>query len=140
MFVAVVIEPTKGTVYMGTNGTLQFATKFASQPAQAFNVTTYIGGDVAFGNSRIFNGYIDEVSVFNRSLSSAEIVHLYSAGTGAGVAPQVTILTPNSVTGYPGLTTTFTASAIGSGPLSYHWYRGTTSLTNGGNVLGACTV
>lgn len=139
VFVALVVEPTRGTVYLGANGSVQFARKLAVHAPQTFSAPICIGGDAAFGDTRIFSGQIDEVGIFNRSLTSDEIIRLYSQGSGAAVAPQITIRPPSTVVGFPGMNATFSADAIGAGPLSYQWYRGTNALIDGGAVSGAQT-
>jgi len=87
-FVAVVVEPTKATLYLyNTNGMLT-ATNYTTHT----NMTW--GGDAA--NIRIgcdnsaataFNGIIDEVAVFNYALSPAQIAQLAEAP----VAPTLSI-------------------------------------------------
>jgi len=138
-FLALVVTPTNETIYLFNTNSLNRASAANTNEVLGFAGTTMIGGDPYDPSGRNFNGVIDEAAVFNRALSSDELVQLYSAGTGAGVGPQITMLTPSTVSGYPGFTTTFAASAIGSGPLSYQWYHGTNPLTNGGNLAGANT-
>ena len=61
---------------------------------------------------------------------------------GGSVAPQITT-EPQAATIYHGLTASFTAPAIGSGPLTWHWQKGNvggtlfTNLVNGGRISGA---
>lgn len=38
--------------------------------------------DIASGNTRFFDGMIDEVSLFNRALTANEVAELYSSGSG----------------------------------------------------------
>jgi hypothetical protein len=50
------------------------------------------------GSSQIFNGSIDEVGVWNRAITSAEITELYNAGAGKQyVAPVVSLITTGLV-------------------------------------------
>ena len=81
-----------------------------------------------------FLGTIDEMSIYNRSLSAGEIQSIYNAG-GAGKCGAAT---PPSITSQPGDqtvavdgTATFTVTAAGTAPLSYQWQL------NGSNVSGA---
>jgi uncharacterized delta-60 repeat protein len=46
---------------------------------------------------------------------------------------------PASCTNNAGATAQFSASAIGSGPITYQWRKGGGTLTDGGNVLGTQT-
>ncbi len=68
--VAMVVSPTNVKIYM--NG--KSATFNGTIPAEAFDAPMKIGSD--YGNSRNFNGLIDEVCVFNRSLTQEEIREL----------------------------------------------------------------
>ena len=81
-----------------------------------------------------FAGLMDEVSLYNRALSAAEIQAIYNAdGAGkcpVGVAPSLTTQ-PASQTVLAGSNVTFTATAAGTTPLSYQW------RWNGTNIAGA---
>jgi hypothetical protein len=81
------------------------------------------------GNS--FLGSIDEVSVYNRALSAAEIQSIYNAdGAGKCTAPTLPIITsqPTNQTVTTGGTAAFTALASGTPPLSYQWRWNGTSI------------
>jgi Concanavalin A-like lectin/glucanases superfamily/Bacterial Ig domain/Immunoglobulin domain len=70
-----------------------------------------------------FDGLIDEPSIYNRALSSAEIQAIYNAG-GSGKctsAAPVIVSPPASLTVNAGQTATFTVLAGGTRPLSYQW-------------------
>lgn len=138
VFVALVVSPNQGTVFMGTNGVLLQSIRTMSHASQSFSGLTSIGAD-NLGANRVFNGLIDEVSIFNRSLSNEEIAQLYKQAIGTPVAPTITMLTSTNVGGWPGVSATFAVSAVGSGPLSYQWYNGATALVDGANVSGATT-
>ncbi len=82
---AVVVEPTKGTIYMGTGGVLESRVNpnAFNHPNQNFrNSPTRVGWDSADVN-RHFNGWIDEVAIWNRALSPDEIAALYQVGATA---------------------------------------------------------
>jgi PKD repeat protein len=78
-FVALVVTPTNGTVYLGTNGILRAFTDVASEPNQAFGTSLLIGYDPSQG-SRLFRGAIDEVAIYNHSLTPTQIQQLYTSG------------------------------------------------------------
>ena len=81
----------------------------------------------------LFDGLIDEVSIYNRALTASEIQAIYTAGSG-GKCPltlPAIISQPTNQTVYVGGTATFNVMAIGVPPLSYQW-----SL-NGTNIDGA---
>jgi uncharacterized repeat protein (TIGR03803 family) len=52
-------------------------------------------------------------------------------------AAVVVVSSPISQTDYAGSAATFSAIAIGPAPITYQWQRNGTSLTNGGNIVGA---
>jgi photosystem II stability/assembly factor-like uncharacterized protein len=66
--VALVVEPTKATLYL--NG--RPATNTASHVVEAFDAVFNIGRDPS-SSARTFRGNIDEVCVYNRALTQAEI-------------------------------------------------------------------
>ena len=89
-----------------------------------------------------FKGTLDEVSLYNRALSSNEIAALYAAGSGGKckVASGLIItLQPQSQTVGAGDSVLFNVTATGTGPLSYQWLEDQAPLANGGNISGAIT-
>jgi hypothetical protein len=82
-------------------------------------------------------GSLDEVSIYNRALTAAEIAGIAAAGaSGKCQLPYVTSV-PAGQEVLPGATLTLSISAIGLGPLSYQWYHEGTNLVNGSRVYGA---
>ncbi len=79
-----------------------------------------------------FLGTIDEVSVYNRALSAAEIQAIHSAD-GSGKCEVVPFITaqPADQVATVGSPATFTVGAAGTQPLSYQWQF------NGTNLSGA---
>jgi hypothetical protein len=82
-----------------------------------------------FGTSGIsywdhrFHGVLDEVSLYNRVLSSNEVAALYASGS-AGKCKAPTLLTqPSGQTCYWGSSVTFTAAVTGVNPLTYRWQK-----------------
>lgn len=87
-FAALVVQPAKATLYLiNTNGE-QSATNILSNPIQAFGGVSTIGTDMYAATARVFNGLIDEVAVFNYSLTPAQIQQLYASGA---ILPQVQV-------------------------------------------------
>ena len=87
-------------------------------------------------------GTLDEVSLYNRALSSNEVAALYAAGSGGKckVASGLIItLQPLSQTVGAGDSVAFNVTATGAAPLSYQWLQDQAPLANGGNVSGAIT-
>ncbi len=92
-FAALVISPSNGLVYLSTNSALMCWTNAATNVAAAFSGTSYIGYDSG-GSTRRFNGVIDEVAVFNRALTAAQLGDLLTAAQTA--RPDVTLVTPTN--------------------------------------------
>src|SRR5438132_2038713 len=82
-------------------------------------------------------GALDEVSVYNRALSSNEIAAIYAAGAAGKCKPVNITSQPQSQTVSVGSNVTFSVSDSGSPPLSYQWRRDGADLTDGGNISGA---
>ncbi|MBX7221560.1 MAG: immunoglobulin domain-containing protein [Blastocatellia bacterium] len=57
---------------------------------------------------------------------------------GSCTAPAITTH-PGNATASPGGSASFTVAASGTAPLGFQWRKGTTNLTNGGNISGATT-
>jgi hypothetical protein len=74
VFVALVVEPDKATVYMNGDS----VTNIAANNTQQFESVTLIGSDSP--GYRQFDGEMDDVAIWNRSLSSDEINYIYSKG------------------------------------------------------------
>jgi hypothetical protein len=78
-----------------------------------------------------FSGSIDELSVYNRALSSNEIAAIYNAGSGGKCSPMtpsspVITQQPTNQTVVVGESVTFSVTAIGTTPFSYQWsFNGT---------------
>lgn len=88
-YVALVIQPTQAALYTASAAdpaTWLSATNFATHSPQAFEGPTLFGADFQPTTNLFFNGAIDEVALFNRSLSEGELYSAYGAAVG-GVAP-----------------------------------------------------
>ncbi|HUI06163.1 MAG TPA: LamG-like jellyroll fold domain-containing protein [Verrucomicrobiae bacterium] len=85
-FVALSVTPTNATIYLGTNGTLNMSTQTISLPNQAFDSSLYLGYDPSSGG-RPFNGKVDEIAVYNHSLTPAQIQQLYTSALTAPPTP-----------------------------------------------------
>jgi uncharacterized repeat protein (TIGR03803 family) len=82
-----------------------------------------LGADGSFYGTAAFGGTNGSGTVFRMQM-----------------APLPSILTqPSSLTNFAGTTALFTVAAIGAPPLSYRWQRGSTNLTDQGNIAGSRT-
>lgn len=77
-FVALVVTPTNATIYLGTNGLLNSFADTVSEPNQGFNSSLFIGYDPS-DSSRLFRGAIDEVAIYNHSLTPTQVLQLYTS-------------------------------------------------------------
>jgi O-glycosyl hydrolase len=89
-FVALTIAPTQAVIYVGANGVLLSATNAIAHDVEAWNGGTLLGADTVSLPSRIFDGKLDQVAVFDYTLSPAQIAQLYAtAFTGGPVIQDV---------------------------------------------------
>ncbi len=143
-FCALVIEPTRATIYVyntntTTPGSINCAVNLITNPIQSFNFTTYIGTDIVGpGATRNYKGDIDEVAVFNRALTSGEITRLYTAATGTPLAPSIQFQ-PQTTSVYSGGTAQLTVRANGSDPISYQWQLNGVDIFDVNGISGANT-
>ncbi len=96
--IGLVVTPTNATIYViNTNGLSTWST-LNTHTNCPFSNPTLLGND-SFNTTggRVFNGYMDEVSVFNRSLTTGQILDLYSKATGKLELPP-TVTGPAAVT------------------------------------------
>jgi outer membrane protein assembly factor BamB len=101
-----------------------------------------IGNSNALDNYNIpFNGLIDELSAYNRALTSGEVVGIYKAGSGGKVISPVSVDAPSVVDGSGGATTpvTFTLTRTGSlsGSLTANWTTADDTAIAGTNYVAA---
>lgn len=99
-----------------------------------------------------FKGKMDDVAIWNRGISAAEMVAIYQGGLqGKGVLEaDVTQVFPPSFTAYStnvavfeGTLVTLSATATGTPPLAFQWYKEGQALagqTNATLPLGAATL
>jgi Concanavalin A-like lectin/glucanases superfamily/Immunoglobulin domain len=81
-------------------------------------------GDAANLGFGFYAGLLDEVSIYNRALTAAEIAGIFNAGSAGKCPPPVPpfiVTQPTNQTVYVGDTAVFSVNAGGSKPLSYQW-------------------
>ncbi len=93
-------------------------------------------GDLYFGlradsgaTGSWFSGAIDELSVYGRALSGAEVQAIHSAGS-SGKCPLAPVIAvqPQSQTVVAGATVTLSVGATGTRPLGYQWLLNSNSI------------
>ena len=146
-FVALVVQSNQATIYLyyldpnnGNQPVLASAVNSIAHGPEAFGGGTTLVGDDGNDVTRVFNGDIDDVSVFNAALTADQILALFSKATGlAPVAPSIATQ-PQSAGAYAGNTVSFTASGInGSSTIGYQWKFNGNNLSNGGRISGVLT-
>jgi len=132
-FVALVVTPADGTIYLddGSGWGLQYAVNYVAHAAEEFNGTLRLGADS--DTTRFFRGTIDDVVIFDRALTEAEITALRDAGTKGTVVttPVQIVQQPKGQAVLVGSSYTLSAKASGSPPLLYQWKK------NGQDLPGA---
>ena len=78
-----------------------------------------------------FLGLIDEMSIYNHALSTAEVVAIYNAGTAGRCKQPFITVQPVSQVGFWGQNSRIDVIAVASGRLSYQW------LKDGSPIAGA---
>jgi hypothetical protein len=127
--------------YNKTNGVAAFylnGVEVTNKNLGSFTPQTSYG--LYFGNrpsgpfaGSYYSGLMDEISVYNRALTAAEIQAIYAAGSSGKCPPSAPAIVtqPTNQTAVVGMTATFGVSAVGSSPLGYQW------RFNGTNLAGA---
>ena len=130
--VAATYNKTTGYAALYVNGALSAQTNIGV-------FTPMTTGDLYFGVRPFdagagtrYMGDMDEVAVFNRSLTADEVQSVYAASSG-GICPlpPIILVPPASQTVTQGSAVTFTVAAAGTPQLRYQWYF------NGTNIVGA---
>ncbi len=93
--------------------------------------TLRIGGQNRGGVTRVLNGTIDEVRMYNQALTPAQIQSDMNAPIGTLSIPPSIATQPANQTVTAGQTAMFTVVAAGVAPLGYQWQK------NGVNIAGA---
>ena len=127
-FAALVVQADQATVFVPGGANPNPAVHFHRHAPLEFEGYTYFGTDLAKSG---FNGTIDEVAIFNRTLSLGEVYGQYGAAVG-NLGPRV--FTAPSLPGgtlFAGDPLMLSVDAGGSGGVAYQWRR------NGSVISGA---
>jgi hypothetical protein len=117
-FAALIISPNQAVLFVPGQTP---ATNVAPHPVLAIDGQSFIGSGTAEAN-----GTIDEVALFNRSLSLGEVFSQYAAAVG-NFAPQV-FSDPTSPPLFTGDTLNLAVDAGGTPTLSYQWRKNTAPI------------
>jgi len=132
--IALTYDKSSGNAAMYLNGS-----PVAQQNLGSFTPQTssdlYLGCRPAGSGSVMrFAGKMDEVSLYSRALSAAEILSIYSAGASGKCATPIApwiAAQPQSLTVVRGNGASFTVTAGGTAPMTYQWQL------NSRNIAGA---
>jgi hypothetical protein len=92
--VALIVEPTRAGIYIFNANGFAFRENTGLTPRVPvpFDVPEHIGTDPSYADGRQnFNGTIDEVAVFNRALSQAELQAIYNGALASAPPPTIEI-------------------------------------------------
>lgn len=138
--VALTYDEASGTAAFYRNGISVGTANLGSFAAQTsftnfLTARTYLNS-VASPNAA-FSGGMDELSLYNRALTSNEIAAIYAVGSSGKcftpMAPFI-IKQPTNEAVIVGGTATFGVTAGGTPPLSYQWWSNSISLANATNA------
>jgi hypothetical protein len=128
--------------YDGTNATFYVNGAQVRQDAIALFLVNNGSADFLVGEGPAtgfapFDGYIDEIALYNYPLSAAQVLNHYTVGTNEirAIPTAPTFSTqPAPATTYAGVPVTFSSQALGTAPLSYQWMRqGSGAILNATN-------
>ena len=131
--VALTYDKASGAARLYYNGTLVASQSLGSFTPQT-GVDLYLGKRVSDAPYTVFQGSMDEASVYSRALSASEIQAIYYASSAGKcfqpTAPSI-VVQPQSQTVNVGAAVGLSVAATGTQPLSYQW------LLDGTNLNGA---
>ena len=121
-----------GSVKLYIDGVLD-AANFNYTPAGTMTLTSSAIGTLVrttVSTGAIFNGLIDDVAIWRRALSQAEVLEVKNSSIQTPIPPFPATITaqPIGSTNHVGDRVTFTAVADGSAPLAYQWFKGVTEI------------
>ena len=133
--VVLAVTATNATIYMYNSSQQASATLAVANAVTPFSGLLELGNDPLDSNGdRVFSGDLAEIAIYNHTLSNAEIVQLFTIGSGLPVGPSIAAQ-PQSQWVLPGSTVQFNVIATGTAPLFYQWQEDTGSGLQ--NILGA---
>ena len=99
------------------------------------------GGDGSGGAANVFNGTMDEIGIWNRTLTNAEITELWNNGDGLSspYTPVVSLVSPADNSNFTKSSITFVGDYSNLGTLinaTYYVWNGTGTLVNNSVVVG----
>ncbi len=94
----------------------------------------YTTSSVNYSAQRYFAGALTQVAFFNTALTGTQVQTLYNS---AGFKPTISVAPQPIIIGL-GASGSLSVTATGSTPFGYHWYQGSTALSDvSGNISGS---
>jgi hypothetical protein len=141
--VALTYDKASGVGKLYLNGAVVASENLGSFTPQT-SLPMYIGQRPSDGSVALYSGLMDELSLYARALSLAEIQTIYNAGASGkcqGSSAPFILNQPANQTANVGGSASFSVTAGGSQPLSYQWRLGTNALSGAtGAVLNLSNV
>ena len=138
--IALTYDKNSGIAVLYTNGVPTAQAYFGTFTPQTsytnllFGASTYYNSPSSPDN--VYSGLMDEMSLYNRALSSNEIAAIYLAGSSGkctGSVPPFISSQPTNQAAAVGSTVAFNVVAGGSSPLYFQWSFNGTNLLNATN-------
>jgi hypothetical protein len=130
-YAALAVSPTQAVLCLCDGVTWKTATNTVSHAVQPFAGPIRIGSDG--GTNRWFNGEMDEVAIYDKTLSPAQLLVHALAGFGNTNQPIFTTC-PASQTVQAGSTATFSAVVAGTPAFACQWSVNGTNIPNATNL------
>jgi hypothetical protein len=141
--VALTYDKSSGTAKLYLNGAVVASENLGSFTPQT-SFPMYVGQRPSDGSVALYSGLMDELSLYARALSQAEIQTIYNAGASGkcqGASAPFILNQPTNQTTNVGGSASFSVTAAGSQPLGYQWRLGTNALNGAtGAVLNLSNV
>jgi len=120
-----------GTFYFYVNGELAGSVAFSGAATSA--TAPFTVGRNGLGATEPVNGQIDEVAVYTKALTAAEVAAHYAVVRyGTTTPPQIT-RQPAPLTATVGTSASFNVQCVGSVPLTYQWSKGGSPVSGATN-------
>jgi autotransporter-associated beta strand protein len=125
----------------GTNCSLYENGLLVAQSADTSGSTTnfpagdddwLIGNGSSAGSTRLWNGKISEVAIYNHGLTAAQVLNHYYIGeinSPASNSVPLIVTQPQPQQSYVGGSATFSVTAVSASPMTNQWFKGATPLT-----------
>jgi hypothetical protein len=129
-YVALAIDPNQARLFLGTAEGWEAATNAIAHDSEGFPTNSFIGEDPSARN-RFIIGEMDEVAIYNKTLTEGQLHTHALAGLGSTNPPALVtdppLLTPGGVI-YATTPFSLIADAFGQPPLSFQWRLDTTNI------------